>query len=76
MEEGNMGIEHWIMSHKALLLALWLAIQTILKAVQDAIDAEPIELKTKPFARISYYMQAISGYLLAGNRIKSIGGQK
>ena len=62
---------HWIQIGVA-----WILIQNFLKALQDAIDAEPPEIKAKPIARISYYMQAIGGYLFAGNRIKSIGGGK
>jgi len=67
-------MEKWIMDHLTIITAIgvaWLFIQNFLKALQDAIDAEPKDLKP-PFGRIVYYMQAIGGYLFAGNRIQSI----
>lgn len=63
--------------HAALIAELgvaWLFLQNFLKALQDALDAEPPDLKNKPLGKIVYYMQAIGGYLFMGQRIQSIGG--
>lgn len=67
-----MNIFHWAQDHWMQIGFGWLATQTFLKAVQDAIDAEPIDLKAKPFARIAYYMQAVGSYLFTGNRVQPI----
>ena len=68
-------MEQWMLSHHgatiAEILAIWLGIQKLLTAVQDAIDAEPRDLKP-PFGRVLYYMQAISSYAIAGNRVQPI----
>ena len=53
----------------------WLATQAFLKGLQDSIDAEPVDIKSKPIARVSYYMSAISSYLFLGNRPQAIGGK-
>ena len=67
-----MDIYTWLQNHWVQIGVGWILIQNLLKAVQDAIDAEPPELKTKPLARVSYYMTAVGGYLFAGNRIQAI----
>lgn len=68
-------MEQWLNSHHANLIAeigfVWLTVQKLLTAVQDAVDAEPKDLKP-PFGKVLYYMQAIGGYLFAGNRPQPI----
>jgi len=61
---------HWLQAHWVQIGLGWLAVQTFLKSVQDAIDAEPKGLQ--PIAKVIYYMQAIGGYLFAGNRAQAI----
>ncbi len=65
-----MDILTWFKFHWMEIGIGWLAVQTFLKAIQDAIDAEPKGLE--PIARIVYYMQATGGYLFTGNRIQPI----
>lgn len=65
-----MDIVHIVKSHLVQIGLGWLLVQNFLKALQDAIDAEPKGLQ--PIARIVYYMQAIGGYVFAGNRIQPI----
>lgn len=67
-----MNIEQWLSSHWMQIGVGWILVQNFLKAIQDAIDAEPKGLQ--PIARVVYYMQAVGGYLFAGNRVKPIGG--
>lgn len=69
-----MNIYDWIQHHGLLITEIsvvWLAITKFLTAIQDAIDAEPKDLKP-PFGKIIYYMKSISGYAFAGNRVQSI----
>ena len=49
----------------------WLMIIKILTVVQDAIDAQPKDLKP-PFGKAIYYLTAIGGSLGFGNRPASI----
>lgn len=70
-----MDIIKWLEEHWMQIGFGWLATQTFLKGLQDAIDAEPVDIKDKPLAKISYYMGAIGGYVFTGNRIKQIGGK-
>ena len=70
-----MDIVKLIESHWMQIGFFWLATQTFLKGLQDAIDAEPVDIKTKPLARIAYYMNAIGQYTVLGNRVKPIGGK-
>lgn len=65
-----MAIYQWLQAHWMQIGLGWLAAQTFLKSVQDAIDAEPKGLTA--INRILYYMQAIGGYLFAGNRVQPI----
>ena len=67
---GQILVKHW-----AEIGVAWLAIIKILTAFQDAVDAEPKDLKP-PFGKVIYYMQSMSGYLFMGNRPQSIGGVK
>lgn len=65
----------WLSKHGALIAEIgfvWLFIQNFLKAWQDAINAEPKDLKP-PFGKIVYYMSAIGGYIFAGRRPQAIG---
>jgi hypothetical protein len=64
-------ITSWIVSHLAQIGVCWLAIQKFLTSIQDAIDAQPKDLKP-PLGKLIYYMQAIGGYLFLGNRAKAI----
>jgi hypothetical protein len=68
-------MEQWLNGHHAVLFAeiavAWLSIQKFLTAVQDAIDAQPKDLKP-PFGKLIYYMTAIGNYLFLGNRIQPI----
>lgn len=68
-------MENWLNGHHAALIAeigfVWLAIQKFLTAIQDAVDAQPKDLKP-PFGKIIYYMTSIGGYLFAGNRPQAI----
>lgn len=68
-------MEQWLNGHHAATIAeagfVWLTITKLLTGIQDAVDAEPKDLKP-PFGRIIYYMTAISGYVFAGNRIQPI----
>lgn len=68
MEYYNWAVRHWVEIGVA-----WLAIIKILTNVQDAIDAEPKDLKP-PFGKILYYMSALSQSLFLGNRPQAIGG--
>lgn len=55
---------------------IWLIAVKVLTVVQDAIDAEPKDLKP-PFGKAIYYLTAIGGYLGLGNRPQAItGGSK
>lgn len=67
-------MEQWLSTHWSWsgFVATWLSIQTILKGLQDAEDAEPPDLKDKPIGKMAYYMQAIANYAFLGNRIKPI----
>jgi hypothetical protein len=60
--------------HWAEIGVIYLIIVKVLTAVQDAVDAEPKDLKP-PFGKVIYYMTAIGGYIGLGNRIKPIGGK-
>lgn len=71
-----MEILKYIQNHASVIAEVgvaWLFIQNFLKAIQDAVDAQPVNLKP-PFGKIIYYMQAVGGYLFLGNRIQKIGG--
>lgn len=63
----------WLSSHWAQIGVSWFVVQNFLKALQDAEDVEPPELKSKPIARMSYYMQAMGSYLFLGNRPTKTG---
>lgn len=54
---------------------IWLIVVKVLTVVQDAIDAEPKDLKP-PFGKAIYYLTAIGGYLGLGNRPQAITGGK
>jgi hypothetical protein len=62
--------KHWVEINVGYLLIL-----KVLTGIQDAVDAEPKDLKS-PFGKAIYYLTAISGYLFAGNRPQAIGGSK
>lgn len=68
-------MEQWLNGHHATLIAeigfVWLAIQKFLTAVQDAVDAQPKDLKP-PFGFVIYYMSSIGNYLFLGNRPQAI----
>ena len=68
-------MEQWLNGHHAAMIAeigfVWLAIQKFLTAVQDAVDAEPKDLKP-PFGKVIYYMTSIGKYIGWGDRPKSI----
>jgi len=65
-----MNIQNWLSGHWIQIGVVWILVQNFLKALQDAIDAEPKGLQ--PIARIVYYMNAVGQYLFIGNRVKSI----
>lgn len=65
-------MEQWLSQHWVQIGVVWFFVQNFLKALQDAEDAEPPEVKAKPIARVSYYMGSIGGYLFTGNRIQPI----
>lgn len=68
-------MEGWLNGHHAATIAeigfVWLTIQKFLTAVQDAVDAQPKDLKP-PFGAIVYYMSAVGNYLFLGNRPQAI----
>lgn len=66
-----MNIEQYLTNHWMQFAVGWVLVQNFLKAVQDAVDAQPKDLKP-PFGYVLYYMQAVGGYLFAGTRIKNI----
>jgi hypothetical protein len=52
----------------------WLAVIKVLTVVQDAVDAEPKDLKP-PFGKVLYYMGALGQSLILGNRPQAITKQ-
>ena len=66
-----MEIYNWIVNHWAEIGVSYLMLLKILTAFQDAVDAEPSGLKP-PFGKLIYYLQAMSGYLVVGNRTAAI----
>ena len=50
---------------------MYLVVVKVLTVVQDAVDAQPPNLKP-PFGKIIYYLTSIGGYLFAGNRPTAI----
>jgi hypothetical protein len=60
--------KHWVDFGVA-----WLLIIKWLTVVQDAVDAQPKDLKP-PFGKLLYYMSAISQSMLIGNRPQAITG--
>ena len=65
-------MEQWLSGHWVQIGVIWVFIQNFFKALQDAEDNQPPNLKDKPIALVSYYMGAIGGYLFTGNRVQSI----
>ena len=61
--------------HFAEISVAYLLVIKVLTAIQDAVDAEPKDLKP-PFGKVIYYLQAVGGYLGLGNRPQSITGGK
>lgn len=66
MQILNLISKHWVEIGMVYLLVL-----KFLTVLQDAIDAEPKDLKP-PFGKILYYMSAIGQYLSFGNRPQAI----
>ena len=66
-----MDVLHYIQTNWAQIGVVYLIIIKVLTAIQDAVDAEPKDLKP-PFGRIIYYLQAVGGYLSIGNRPAAI----
>jgi len=62
---------NYIQHHLAEIGVVYLIVLKVLTAVQDAIDAEPKDLKP-PFGKAIYYITAIGGYLGLGNRPQAI----
>lgn len=58
----------YILAHKFQLIVAWLAVQNILKAIQDAFDTLPKDKPIPIITKIILVMQSISGYLALGNR--------
>lgn len=54
--------------HLAEIGVAWLAVQAILKAIQDAFDTLPKDKPIPVITKILVVMQSVSGYLLLGNR--------
>ena len=61
--------------HVPEISVIYLVVLKVLTAVQDAIDAEPKDLKP-PFGKAIYYLTAVGGYLGLGNRPQAITGGK
>jgi len=61
--------------HFAEITAAYLVIIKVLTVIQDAVDAQPKDLKP-PFGKVIYYLTAIGGSLGLGNRPQAIGGTK
>ena len=57
--------------HFAEISVAYLLVIKVLTAIQDAVDAEPKDLKP-PFGKAIYYLTAIGGSLGFGNRPASI----
>ncbi len=70
-----MDIQTFLTKHWVEISVGYLLVLKVLTGIQDAVDAEPKDLKP-PFGKIIYYMKALSGYLGTGNRPQSIGGAK
>lgn len=66
-----MDIIKWLETHWVQIGVCWFAIQNLLKALQDTMDAIPKGLP--PLAKIYWFMQGIGGYLFLGNRPQPIG---
>jgi hypothetical protein len=71
-----MDILGYLQSHIMQIGVGWLALQNILKAIQDAFDSLPKDKPTPILRKIVLIMQAVSGYLFLGNRPTAIGGEK
>lgn len=71
----KMNLLSLISKHWAETGVIYLLVLKFLTIIQDAVDAEPKDLKP-PFGKAIYYLTAISGYLFAGNRPQAIGGSK
>jgi hypothetical protein len=66
-----MQIYYWLGRHWVEIGVIYLFVIKVLTILQDAIDAEPKDLKP-PFGKILYYMSAIGQYLSFGNRPTAI----
>jgi hypothetical protein len=66
-----MEIYNWIVNHLTGLGVLYLLLIKVLTIVQDAVDAQPKDLKP-PFGKLIYYMNAIGQALTIGNRPAAI----
>ena len=69
-----MHIYNFIIRHWAEIGVVYLLVLKFLTVVQDAVDAQPKDLKP-PFGKILYYMSAIGQYLSFGNRPTAITPQ-
>ena len=61
--------------HFAEIVSIYYVIIKSLTVVQDAIDAQPKDLKP-PLGKVIYYLTAIGGSLGLGNRPQAITGGK
>ena len=68
-----MVLYNLITGHWEEIILIWLSTIKVLTAIQDSVDAKPLGLKP-PFGEVLYYMKALSGFLVLGNRPQSIGG--
>lgn len=66
-----MEIYTWTLKHWEGIGLVYLVTLRFLTAIQDAIDVEPKDLKP-PLGRVIYYLQAVGGYVFAGNRVQPI----
>ena len=60
----------YLQNHWVQIGLIWLAVQNVLKAVQDAIDAMPPN--TPILRKITMIMGAVGQYIFTGNRPTAI----
>ena len=66
----------YIESHWVQIGLSWLAIQNVLKSIQDAIDALPKDKPIPILTKIVLVMNSVSQYIFLGNRPTTTGGTK